>query len=111
MRVESHYDEAGRSFQRDVRAMPKQPAKESSRGPTSDRAQKFTAVVTTDSRKRMVVPVPFDPDNVWGPKPQHHVAGTMNGGGVRAVLERVRDGHAIFNRAGVATRLRDRGRR
>ncbi|HYN10505.1 MAG TPA: YdeI/OmpD-associated family protein [Vicinamibacterales bacterium] len=75
--------------------MARQPAKESSRSSIPTRAEKFTAVVATDSRKRVVVPVPFDPDDVWGPKPQHHVAGTMNGGGVRAVIERVRDGHVF----------------
>ncbi|GAA3594116.1 YdeI/OmpD-associated family protein [Nonomuraea rosea] len=34
----------------------------------------------------MFVPVPFDPDVVWAPKPVHHVTGTLNGRGVRAVL-------------------------
>jgi hypothetical protein len=40
-------------------------------------------VVTTDWRRRIVIPVPFDPDAKWGEKDQHHVAGTVNGCGVR----------------------------
>ena len=38
-----------------------------------------------------MVPVPFDPDAIWGPKPQHHVTGTVNGRGVRAVIEPLGD--------------------
>jgi uncharacterized protein with von Willebrand factor type A (vWA) domain len=38
------------------------------------------------------VPVPFDPDQVWGPKQRHHVAGIVDGIRVRAVLERAGDG-------------------
>lgn len=34
----------------------------------------------------MFVPVPFDPDAVWVPKPVHHVTGTVNGMGIRAVI-------------------------
>ena len=34
-----------------------------------------------------MVPVPFDPDQVWRPKPQHHITGTVNGMGIRAVIE------------------------
>ncbi|MFB4269666.1 YdeI/OmpD-associated family protein [Nonomuraea sp. GTA35] len=45
---------------------------------------------TTDSRPggrgRLFVPVPFDPDQVWTPKPVHHVTGTLNGMGIRAVI-------------------------
>ena len=47
----------------------------------------FRAVVTLDLRNRVMVPVPFDPDEVWGHKPQHHVAGTVNGMRIRAVIE------------------------
>ncbi len=32
--------------------------------------------------------VPFDPDDVWAPKPRHHVGGTVNGHRVRGVIER-----------------------
>jgi hypothetical protein len=41
------------------------------------------------------VPVPFDPDDVWGAKPRHHLAGTVNGMGVRGVVETVGSGRAF----------------
>jgi len=45
--------------------------------------------------KRVMVPVPFDPDGVWGPKPRHHVAGTVNDMPVRAVIEPFDGGFGI----------------
>jgi hypothetical protein len=39
-----------------------------------------------------MVPVPFDPDAVWGTKPEHRVSGTVNGMGVRASIERMSGG-------------------
>ena len=56
--------------------------------------RRYEAVVTTAGR-RVMVPVPFDPDAEWGPKPQHHVTGTVNGRGVRAVVEPLGDGRGI----------------
>lgn len=50
-------------------------------------ARTFRAVVVNDSKGRVVVPVPFDPDTVWGKKARHHVAGTVNGMGVRGVVD------------------------
>ncbi len=35
-----------------------------------------------------MVPVPFNPDELWTPKPRHHVGGTINGQRVRGVIER-----------------------
>jgi hypothetical protein len=58
--------------------------------------QQFDAVVTTDERQRVMVPLPFDPDRVWGPKNEHRVHGTVNGMGVRAVVEPLGDGHGIL---------------
>lgn len=58
--------------------------------------QRYTTVVTSDARRRVLVPVPFDPDRVWGAKPEHHVAGTVNGMGVRAVIEPLDDGWGIL---------------
>jgi len=37
-------------------------------------------------RGRLFVPVPFDPDAVWAPKPVHHVTGTLNGMRIRVVI-------------------------
>lgn len=36
----------------------------------------------------MLIPVPFDPDEVWTAKPRHHVGGTVNGRRVRGVIDR-----------------------
>jgi hypothetical protein len=43
----------------------------------------------------VLVPVPFDPDEVWGSKREHHVRGTVNGMPVRAVMEPLGDGLGI----------------
>lgn len=51
------------------------------------REQRFTVTVRAGSRGRVVVPVPFDPDQVWRPKPCHHVGGTINGVRVRGTIE------------------------
>jgi hypothetical protein len=49
--------------------------------------QRFTVALAPAGRGRVFVPVPFDPDRVWRPKPQHHITGTINGMGIRAVIE------------------------
>ena len=58
--------------------------------------KRYTTAVTADSRNRVMVPVPFDPDQVWGVKSEHRVAGTVNGMGVRASIEALGDGHGIL---------------
>lgn len=50
-------------------------------------SRRFTATVAATGRGGLLVPVPFDPDEVWGTKQRHHVAGTVNGVRVRAVIE------------------------
>lgn len=60
-----------------------------------DRARRYRAVVTADTKRRVLVPVPFDPDTAWGTKAAHRVSGTVNGMGVRAVVERFGDTWAI----------------
>jgi bacteriocin resistance YdeI/OmpD-like protein len=59
------------------------------------RQQRFTATLTAGQRGGAFVPVPFDPDQVWRPKPQHHIAGTLNGIRIRAVIE-THDGQRGF---------------
>lgn len=49
--------------------------------------QRFVAMLAADGRGRAFVAVPFDPDRVWRPKPQHHITGTVNGRGIRGVIE------------------------
>ncbi len=51
------------------------------------RSQRFTVAAEVISRGRLLIPVPFDPDAVWAPKPRHHVGGTINGMRFRAVIE------------------------
>jgi hypothetical protein len=58
--------------------------------------RRFEAVVTTDSKKRVLVPVPFDPDQVWGPKLEHRVHGTVNGMPVRGEIEPLGYGYGIL---------------
>ena len=62
----------------------------------AERARRYTTVVTTDARRRVLVPVPFDPDEAWGAKPEHRVHGTVNGMSVRAVIEPLGDGRGIL---------------
>lgn len=54
-------------------------------------SREYTATVVTE-RGRVFVPVPFDPDEAWGKKNRHHIHGTVNGMGVRAVIEPVGEG-------------------
>ena len=54
--------------------------------------KRFTTTITSDRRRRAIVELPFDPDEVWGPKPRHPVGGTLAGERVRAVAERSGDG-------------------
>jgi hypothetical protein len=56
---------------------------------------KYDTIVMADPRGRVLVPVPFEPDDAWGARERHHVAGTVNGMGVRAVVEPLGDGHGI----------------
>ena len=56
-----------------------------------------TAVISV-GRDRTVVPLPFDadPDQAFGPKPRHHVAGTLKGVRLRAVIEPIEGGYGSF---------------
>lgn len=62
----------------------------------ADREQRYRTTVTRDARRRVLVPVPFDPDEVWGAKREHRVHGTVNGMGVRASLEPLGEGVGFF---------------
>jgi hypothetical protein len=57
--------------------------------------RQFTATAAAASRGHILIPVPFDPDTVWGTKPRHHIHGTVNGMGVRGVIEPAGDGHGF----------------
>jgi len=58
-------------------------------------SRSFTVIAVADDRGRVFVPVPLDPDEAWGAKAAHHVAGTVNGMGVRGVLEPLGDGWGL----------------
>jgi hypothetical protein len=57
---------------------------------------RFTAEVASDAKRRVYVPVPFDPDQVWTARPVHHVAGTVGGHRVRARIEHFDDQRGIL---------------
>jgi hypothetical protein len=48
--------------------------------------QSFTAVIAGASGGAIFVPVPFDPDTLWGTKPRHHVTGLVGPCKVRGPL-------------------------
>ena len=58
-------------------------------------AQRYRATVIEVGRGRVCVPVPFEPDQAFGSKVRHHVAGTVNGMGVRALIEEIGGGYGI----------------
>jgi hypothetical protein len=60
------------------------------------RSRQFRVAVSVDRRGRVTVPVPFDPDDVWGAKARHHVAGTIAGCTMRGVIDEARDGKVIM---------------
>ena len=47
--------------------------------------QRFKTVVRK-SGSRVFIPIPFNPNDVWGVKQRHHITGTVNGYGVRGSL-------------------------
>ena len=63
--------------------------------------QSFKAVVSK-SGSRVFIPIPFNPNEVWGVKQRHHVTGTVNGNGVRGSLGS--DGKQYFLLLGAAWR-------
>lgn len=62
----------------------------------NERVRTYTTTVVRDSKRRVMVPLPFEPDDAWGPKPSHPVAGSINGMPVRAVPESIESGWAIL---------------
>ncbi|SHN43196.1 YdeI/OmpD-associated family protein [Cryptosporangium aurantiacum] len=51
-------------------------------------SRRFATAAAAAPRGHVLIPVPFDPDGVWGVKPRHHVRGTVNGMPVRGVVQR-----------------------
>ena len=63
--------------------------------------QRFKSVVSK-SGSRVFVPIPFNPNDVWGVKQRHHITGSVNGYGVRGSLGS--DGEQYFLLSGAAWR-------
>jgi hypothetical protein len=57
--------------------------------------QRFTATVAAAPRGSVLIPVPFDPDAVWGAKARHLVGGTVDGVRVRGSVEPAGDGYGF----------------
>ncbi|MEJ7584058.1 MAG: YdeI/OmpD-associated family protein [Acidimicrobiales bacterium] len=57
--------------------------------------REFTVTVTAHGRGSVFVPVLFDPDETWGRKATHHVAGTVNGMRVRGAVEAHEGGQGL----------------
>jgi hypothetical protein len=67
--------------------------------------RRFRAIVEGNKGGRAFVTLPFDPADVWGAKPRHHVAGSINNEDFRGPLEQA--GERFFISLGPAYR-RDR---
>lgn len=67
--------------------------------------QCFTTSIAK-SGARTFIPLPFNPNDIWGVKQRHHITGTVNGCGVRGSLGS--DGTQYFLPLGAAWR-RDNG--
>jgi hypothetical protein len=64
-------------------------------------AQHFKTTIAK-SGTRTFIPIPFNPNEVWGVKQRHHITGTVNGYGVRGSLGS--DGKQYFLPLGAAWR-------
>ena len=67
-------------------------------------AQHFQGLVA-EAGSRAVVVLPFNPNDVWGLRPRHHVSGTVNGHHWRGPLDH--DGERFFLALGPAWRDRN----
>ena len=61
----------------------------------SNREQAFDSEVHAGPKGRAIIRLPFDPDEVWGAKTVHHVAGHVDNKDVRAVIEAIDGAHMI----------------
>jgi len=48
--------------------------------------QHFQATIVK-LRSKAVLPIPFDPNDVWGKKQRHHITGSINGCKIRGALD------------------------
>jgi hypothetical protein len=64
-------------------------------------SQHFKTIISK-SGTRVFIPLPFNPNDVWGVKGRHHITGSVNGHGVRGSLGS--DGTQYFLPLGAAWR-------
>jgi hypothetical protein len=57
--------------------------------------ERFRARATVDTKGRVSIVLPFDPDEAWGDRAAHHVNGTVDGRRVRGSLQRTEAGWAL----------------
>jgi Bacteriocin-protection, YdeI or OmpD-Associated/Domain of unknown function (DUF1905) len=76
--------------------------------PPSQAEQRFRAKIEGVAKKRVYIPLPFDPAEVWGERARYYIRGTIGSCGTRGALEK--SGKGYFLPMGPA-HLRDSGLR
>jgi hypothetical protein len=69
---------------------------------TDERSTQRFKTILMKSGSRVFIPIPFDPNAVWGVKQRHYIRGTVNSYGVRGSLGS--DGQQYFLPLGAAWR-------
>lgn len=57
-----------------------------------NKQERFRTVVAVDRRGRTQVPIPFDPDDVWGRKTRHPMRGSVAGRSMRGTIMKAESG-------------------
>ena len=55
----------------------------------------YRTTIVAEDKGRVWLPVPFDPDVEWGPKPRHHVCGFIDDVRFRGPVEAYADGWGV----------------
>ncbi|HEY2013162.1 MAG TPA: YdeI/OmpD-associated family protein [Bryobacteraceae bacterium] len=55
----------------------------------------FRTTIEGTEKGRVYVVLPFDPADVWGPRPRYHVAGTINGNRIRGAVLKAAKWHFL----------------
>jgi hypothetical protein len=62
---------------------------------TASETKSFRTIVEQAPKGALLIPVPFDPHEVWGKKPRHLVGGSVGSCGIRGSLEVTDSGFAF----------------
>jgi hypothetical protein len=68
---------------------------QSDREAVASATRAFPAVIKAAPKGAILVPVPFDPDTVWGKKPRHLVGGSVGACRIRGAVEATDGGFAL----------------